>query len=72
MSLLKNILAEASKVDEVGELVALFRTSQLPTLIVERSDDVRIYSRWIEAVSIRHIQNRCAGCEWKGQSATSL
>lgn len=48
MSLLKNILAEASKVDEVGELVALFRTSQLPTLVVERDDDVRIYSRWIE------------------------
>ena len=48
MSLLKNILAEASKADEVGELVALFRTSQLPTLVVERDDDVRIYSRWIE------------------------
>ena len=48
MSLLKDILAEASEVDEVSKLVALFRTSQLPTIVVERGDDVRIYSRWIE------------------------
>ncbi len=48
MSLLKEIIDEASKVDEVGELVALLRSSQLPTLVVERDDDLRIYSRWIE------------------------
>ena len=48
MSLLKDILAEASKVDEVSKLVVLFRTSSLPTIVVERGDDVRIYSRWIE------------------------
>lgn len=48
MSLLKNIIAEASEVDEVSELVALFSTSQLPTIVVERGDDVRIYNRWIE------------------------
>lgn len=48
MSLLKEIIVEASEVDEVSELVALFSTSQLPTIVVERGDDVRIYNRWIE------------------------
>ena len=48
MSLLKKMIAEVNKVDEVSELVALFRSSQLPTLVVERDDDVRIYSRWVE------------------------
>ena len=48
MSLLKKMIAEVNKVDESDELVALLRSSQLPTLLVERDDDVRIYSRWIE------------------------
>ena len=47
MSLLKKIIVEGNKVDEVGELVTLFRSSQLPTIVVERDDDVRIYNRWI-------------------------
>ena len=48
MSLLKKMIAEVNKVDESDELSALLRSSQLPTLIVEKDDDVRIYSRWIE------------------------
>ena len=48
MSRLKSIITKVNKIDE---LVALLRTSQLPTLVVERGDDVRIYSRWIE----RHL-----------------
>ena len=48
MSLLKKIIAEVNKVDEVDEVVALLRNSQLPTLVVENYADVRIYSRWIE------------------------
>ena len=34
--------------DEVDELVALLRNSQLPTVLVENYSDVRIYSRWAE------------------------
>lgn len=48
MSLLKKFLAEAIEVDKVSELVDLFRSSQLPTIVVEKSSDVRIYNRWIE------------------------
>ena len=48
MSLLKEILAEASEVDKVSELVATLRNSRLPTIVVEEPSDVRIYSRWIE------------------------
>ncbi len=48
MSLLKKMIAEVNKGDESDVLVALLRSSQLPTLIVERDDDVRMYSRWIE------------------------
>ena len=48
MSLLKKMITEVNKIDEVSELVALFRSSQLPTLVVEKDNDVRIYSRWIE------------------------
>ena len=47
-SLLKKILAEASEVDEVSELVVTLRNSRLPTIVVEEPSDVRIYSRWIE------------------------
>ena len=48
MSLLEKIINEVSEVDEVGALVALFRISQLPTLVVEDASDVHIYSRWVE------------------------
>ena len=48
MSLLKRIVAEASKVDKVAELVALLSISQLPTVVVENYNDVQIYSRWVE------------------------
>ena len=73
MSLLKDILAEASEVDEVSKLVALFRTSQLPTIVVERDDDMRIYNRWIERQYLFSTYNLdVLSSEWKGQSATSL
>lgn len=49
MSLLQKIVAEASQIDEVGELVTLLRFSQLPTVIVETSNDVRIYKLWVES-----------------------
>ncbi len=48
MSLLKKIIAEVGAVDEIGELVALFRISQLPTIVVEDNSDARIYRQWIE------------------------
>ena len=48
MSLLKRIIAEADKVDKVGELVALLSISQLPTIVVEELSDARIYSRSVE------------------------
>ena len=47
MSLLKRIIAEAGEVDEVAELVALLSISQLPTVVVEESSDVRLWNRWI-------------------------
>ncbi len=48
MSLIKKIIAEAREVDEVGELVTLLRSSQLPTIVVEEPNDMRFYNRWIE------------------------
>ena len=51
MSLLEKIVAEIGAVDEVAELVALLRSSQLPTVVVEDPSDVQIYSRWVE----RHL-----------------
>ena len=48
MSLLEKIMSEVGSTDEVAELVALLRSSQLPTVVVEDPSDVRIYSRWVE------------------------
>ena len=48
MSLLEKIMMEVDEIDEVGELVALLRSSRLPTVVVEESSDTRIYMRWVE------------------------
>ena len=47
MSIVDRIKSEIKKGDYVNELSALLRYSQVPTLVVEGSKDIRIYNMWI-------------------------
>ena len=46
--IMNRIKAGIRKDYEVNELGALLRYSQVPTLVVEGKDDVRVYHRWVE------------------------
>lgn len=50
-SFLSRFKDDIGKNDEVNELGALLRYSQVPTLVVEGKDDVQVYHRWVE----RHL-----------------